>query len=155
MSQKNVLSVVGEVSNLTEEYIVDNLNNKDLWLKIIPAAEKQVEIRAPNVIFTKFSEIIPIGLSSTKIDSEGELILEDKGKDDKGKLFEFHVRNSDLVKELEGRLRIRKSSPGVKIGIFISEMKIEKDFLGSIGQNAAELVLRNKLREMLELMKKL
>ena len=127
MSQKNVLSVVGEVGNLTEEYIVDNLNNKDLWLKIIPTAEKKVEIRAPNIIFTKFSEVIPVGLSSTKINSEGELILEDKGRDDKGKLFEFHVRNSDLVKDLEGRLRIRNTSPGVKIGIFISEMKLENE----------------------------
>jgi hypothetical protein len=163
-AQKAIMSEIIEVQNASEEKILKKLREADFWIQIIPAKQKIVEMRAPNVLYTSISEEIRmdlLGLANIKpikLEFEGELVLEDKGSDENGHFLDFNVRKNTLITELEGRLRLKKISNGIsnglKVGIFIYVFKINNQFLGSLGQNAADLILRSKLRELLELAKK-
>jgi hypothetical protein len=137
-----------EFDNCHKDSLFKAIYKPEFWLIINPSKSMEAEFIAPNVLYTKIiDEIISI-----KIEMEGELVLQDIGEQEegKGRLIEMNVRNNKDVRELEGRIRIKKLSENkTKLGIFISNFKLSSDFLNLIGKSAAELTLRTKITDML------
>ncbi|MHA1871684.1 MAG: hypothetical protein ACTSU2_10015 [Promethearchaeota archaeon] len=155
MSKDPIVSIINILENNSMDYVLEQLKKKEFWEKIIPTAKKLVEIRAPNVVYAEISDEVNLGFTPFEFQIEGELVFEDKGSDEKGKIIEFYTRKNDVIEELEGRLRLRDTSNGLKLGIFIYDFVPKLQFLGNIGQNAAELILRKKLRELVDNLKKI
>ena len=143
----NIISKVVEINNCNKDELIEAIFKPEFWIMINPAKSMEAEFIKPNVLHTKIvDEIINI-----KIEMEGELVLQDQGEqpERKGRLIELNVRNNKDIKELEGRMRIKKiSNNKSKIGVFINSLKLNSDFLNLIG-GTAELILRTKITEML------
>jgi len=148
----NIISKIQELDNCNKDHLIKAFYKAEFWETINPAKKMEAKFIAPNVLYSKvIDEIISI-----PVEMEGELVLQDKGEEqEKGRLIELNVRNNKDVKELEGRLRIKKLSPNrTKLGVFISSFKLGSDFLNLIGKGAAELTLRNKITQMLRNLEK-
>lgn len=145
-------------SSKRAEDIISSLSEEDFWNEVIPMSEKSIEIKAPNVVYVKAAEelaIDPMGVAGkVRIESVGDLIFEDKGEDNKGRFLDFYIRNNNLAEALEGRLRLRNTKNGYKIGIFVYDLKMKHNAF-SIGQNAAEFILRTKLRALIDRLEKM
>jgi hypothetical protein len=140
------ISKVVELDNCKKDLLIKALYTAKFWETVNPAKKMEAKFISPNVLYTKVTdEIVNI-----PVEMEGELVLQDKGEQEgKGRLIEINVRNNKDVKELEGRIRIKEISPNKsKMGIFISDFKLNSDFLNLIGKSASELTLRNKITEM-------
>ncbi|MFW9826472.1 MAG: hypothetical protein ACFFEY_02510 [Candidatus Thorarchaeota archaeon] len=149
----NIISKVVELENCNEVSLFEAIYKPEFWLLVNPSKSMKAEFIAPNVLYTKIIDDI-IGI---KVEMEGELVLQDTGKQEegKGRLIEMNIRNNKDVRELDGRIRIKKLSENkTKLGIFISSFKLSSDFLNLIGKSAAELTLRTKITEMLRNLEK-
>jgi hypothetical protein len=143
----SIISKVIELDNCNKDTLIKALYTAKFWETVNPAKKMEAKFTSPNVLYTKvIDQIVNI-----PVEMEGELVLQDQGEteDGKGRLIEINVRNNKDVKELEGRLRIKELSPNrTKFGIFISDFKLDSDFLNLIGRNVSELTLRSKITEM-------
>lgn len=158
MAKKSIISIMREIqSSKNTSEIIDSLSNSEFWSQIIPMNEKTVEIRAPNVVFVRAADAInidPMGVAGkVRIESSGEVIFEDKGEDNKGRFLDFYIRDNNLAERLEGRLRLRNTPNGFKIGIFVYDLEMKENTF-SLGKTAAEFVLRTKLRMLVDLLEK-
>ena len=143
----SIISKVVELDNCNKDLLVKALYTAKFWETVNPAKKMEAKFISPNVLYTKVLDDIV----SIPIEMEGELVLQDLGEqqEGKGRLIEINVRNNKDVKELEGRLRIKELSTNrTKFGIFISNFKLDSDFLNLIGKSVSELTLRNKISEM-------
>ena len=144
----NIISKVVEIENCNKDLFIKAIYTPEFWITVNPTKKMDAKFTAPNVLYTKITEEI-IGI---KVEMEGELVLQDKGEQErnKGHLIEMNVRNNEDVKELEGRMRIKALSPNKsKIGVFIDHFALGSDFLNLIGKSVAELTLRTKITDML------
>ena len=143
----SIISKVVELDNCNKDLLIKALYTAKFWETVNPAKKMEAKFISPNVLYTKvIDQIVNI-----PVEMEGELVLQDQGEteDGKGRLIEINVRNNKDVKELEGRLRIKELSPNrTKFGIFISDFKLNSDFLNLIGKSVSELTLRSKITEM-------
>lgn len=149
----NIISKVIELDNCNKDTFVKAIYTPEFWLTVNPAKTMEAKFVAPNVLYTKITDDIV----NIKIDMEGELVLQNRGEQEggKGNLIDLNVRNNEDVRELEGRIRIKKiSSDKSKIGVYISNFTLSSDFLGLIGRAAAEFALRTKITEMLRNLEK-
>lgn len=144
----NIISKVVEINNCNKEDLVKAFFKSQFWEAINPAKKMEAKFLAPNVLHTKISD----EFINLPVEMEGELVLQDSGEqpDGKGRLIELNVRNNKDVRDLEGNLRIKAlTSSKCKIGVFIKNFKLESGFINLIGRNAAELILRSKITDML------
>lgn len=152
MAQNAILSNIKEIkTNYQEDDIIGLLNKTDFWNKIIPISSKEINMVAPNVMHSKLSENFALGLLGLKdieLIIEGDLIFEDKGTDAQGSIIDFYVRNNNILEKLEGRIRLRKLPNGIKVGIFIYSIEVKKGQI--VNERTVELILRTKLRELVE-----
>ncbi|MBY8982197.1 MAG: hypothetical protein KGD57_04555 [Candidatus Lokiarchaeota archaeon] len=142
-----LISKVVEV-DCDKETLLSAIYKPKLWEVISPVKKIKVEFTAPNVFH---SDIIDeIDIIKIPIELSGDLVLDDKGDTpEKGRLIELNIRNSDNVKKLEARLRIKSLDTNkTKIGVFVHNFILSGNFLNLIG-DASELVLRRKVSELL------
>ena len=142
------ISKILEINNCNDNDLLKALYVAEFWEEINPSKKMEAKFTAPNVLYTKIYD--ERDLIKIPIEMEGELVLSDKGKDsNKGYLIEFNVRNNKDVRELEGRIRIKPlSSNKSKVGIFVESFTLSSDFLSILG-GVSDLVLQNKISEML------
>ncbi len=143
----SIISKVVELDNCNKDLLIKALYTAKFWETVNPAKKMEAKFISPNVLYSKIKdEIVNI-----PIEMEGELVLQDQGEQEegKGRLIEINVRNNKYVRELEGRMRIKELSINrSKLGIFISNFRLDSDFLNLIGKNVSVLTLRNKITEM-------
>ncbi|MFX0043924.1 MAG: hypothetical protein ACFE8L_13510 [Candidatus Hodarchaeota archaeon] len=144
----NIISKVLEINNCDKETLIKALYKAKFWETIKPTKKLEAEFTAPNILYTKVYD--EIDLIKVPIEMEGELVLTDKGEQEKkGRLIELNVRNNKDVRTLEGRLRIKEITTNkTKLGVFINSFTLSSDFLNLIGKSAAELTLRRKISDM-------
>ena len=142
------ISKVLEINNCNDNDLLKALYVAEFWEAINPTKKMEATFTAPNVLHTKIYD--EVDLIKIPIEMEGELILSDKGQDPgKGHLIEFNVRNNKDIRELEGRIRIKPLSPNKsKVGVFVNTFTLSSDVLRSIA-GVGDLVLQNKISEML------
>ena len=142
------ISKVLEINNCNDNDLLKALYIAEFWEEINPTKKMEAKFTAPNVLHTKIYD--EVDLIKIPIEMEGELILSDKGHDPgKGHLIEFNVRNNKDIRELEGRIRIKPLSPNKsKVGVFVDTFTLSSDVLRSIA-GVGDLVLQNKISEML------
>jgi hypothetical protein len=142
------ISKVLEINNCNDNDLLKALYVAEFWEEINPSKKMEAKFTAPNVLHTKIYD--EIDLIKIPIEMEGELVLSDKGQDPgKGHLIEFNVRNNKDIRELEGRIRIKPLSPNKsKVGVFVDTFTLSSDVLRSIA-GVGDLVLQNKISEML------
>jgi len=142
------ISKVLEINNCNDNDLLKALYVAEFWEEINPSKKMEAKFTAPNVLHTKIYD--EIDLIKIPIEMEGELVFSDKGQDPgKGHLIEFNVRNNKDIRELEGRIRIKPLSPNKsKVGVFVDTFTLSSDVLRSIA-GVGDLVLQNKISEML------
>ena len=142
------ISKIIEINNCNDDDLFKVLYTAEFWEEINPSKKMEANFTAPNVLHTKIYD--EVDLVKIPIEMEGELVLSDKGQDsNKGRLIEFNVRNNKDIRELEGRIRIKSLSPNKsKVGVFIDIFALSSDFLSKLG-GVSDLVLQNKISEML------
>jgi len=148
----NAISKVLEIDNCNKEILSQAIFKAEFWKKVSPVTHIEVDFISPNVFYSKITDDVKItgNLLKIPITMEGDLVLMDRGEEDKGKLFEFNVRNNKDVKELDGNLRIKTINPmRTKVGIFIHNFELSSDFLNLIGKGAWEMILRTKITDLL------
>lgn len=152
MAQNAIISIINEFkTNLQEDDMISLLGKTEFWNKIIPISSKEINMVAPNVLHSKLSENFALGLLGLKdieLIIEGDLIFENKGKDSQGDIIDFYIRDNNILEKLEGRIRLRKLPNGIKLGIFIYSLEVKKSQI--VSGHAVELIMRSKLRELIE-----
>ncbi|MEJ2251542.1 MAG: hypothetical protein P8Y70_14550 [Candidatus Lokiarchaeota archaeon] len=147
-----MISKVLEIE-VEKEDLIKALYIPEVWEAISPVKKITVDFPAPNVLRSEIYD--EVDLVKIPIKLSGELVMTDQGEDPgKGRLIELNVRNNKDVKHLEGRLRIKKiGSNKSKVGVFIHNFELNSEFLNILG-DASELVLRNKLSDLMRNLQK-
>ncbi len=142
-----LISKVIEVDS-DKESLLEAIYKPNIWEKISPVKKITIEFTAPNVFHSDIYDEVDV--LNIPIEMSGELVMIDQGEvPDKGHLIELNVRNNKDIDKLEGRLRIKNiGTKKAKVGVFIHTFKLNNEFLNLIG-DASELILRNKLSQIL------
>jgi len=154
-----ILTVVEELKGFSMRALASRMYDPSFWLPYIPLAKKSfIQIHPKQYAFEigdRFA-LDPLNTIVQDFQAKGTLsVQEGEPQGEKGSLWDLHFSIPEPQVLVQVRIRAKDLPNGIKVGIYVTQLKYDLGLLHGVGQDAILFAARVKIRDFLMNMQKM